>query len=65
MLLEAIPPLKQSLNRADKAHLLAKQYLQGSFEVEYIDQETQNKAAEMFNTTASKQNTIFDCVIVL
>ena len=63
-ILEAITALKRSLNLPDKAHLLNRQYKSGTFLVEYIDEELQRKASQLFEEKAvSKKNTIFDAVV--
>ncbi|MBI2590956.1 MAG: PIN domain-containing protein [Candidatus Blackburnbacteria bacterium] len=63
-ILEAITALKRSLNRPAEAHFLNQQYLQGAYEVEYVDSETQKRAGIIFEEKAvSKKNTIFDAVV--
>ena len=61
---EAITSLKRAANQPEKAHLLNKQYLAGAFQVEYIDSDIMQKAAEIFDKKAvSKQNTLFDAIV--
>ena len=62
-ILEAITALKRSLDLADEAHLINRQYLAGAFTVEYIDKEIQGRASQRFDKTNSKKNTIFDAVV--
>ncbi|OGY09968.1 MAG: hypothetical protein A2782_04710 [Candidatus Blackburnbacteria bacterium RIFCSPHIGHO2_01_FULL_43_15b] len=63
-ILEAITALKRSLNKPKEAHFINQQYLQGAYEVEYIDSETQKRAGVIFEKKAvSKKNTIFDAVV--
>lgn len=63
-ILEAITALKGAKNLPDKAHLINKQYLEGAFTVEFIDELTQRQAAIRFEKTVSKKNTIFDCLVI-
>lgn len=60
---EAITTLKRALNQPEKAHLLNRQLLDGSFQVEYPDQGIMNRASEMFEKTVSKKNTLFDAIV--
>lgn len=62
--LEAITALKRGLNLPDRANALNKQYSEGVFTVEYVDQEMQQRAGQIFSTAKSKKNTIFDAVVV-
>lgn len=61
---EAITTLKRALNQPEKAHLLNRQLLEGSFQVEYPDQEIMNLASKIFEKTLSKKNTLFDAIVV-
>lgn len=63
-ILEAITALKRAKNLPDKAHLINRQYQQGAFLIEFITDEIQRKASQRFEKTASKKNTIFDCLVV-
>lgn len=64
-ILEAITSLKRALNLPNKAHFLNRQYIEGIFVVEYIDEKLQQKASQIFQEKAvSKQNTIFDALVV-
>lgn len=63
-ILEAITALKRGLNQPEKAHLINRLYLQGKFNMEYITEEIQLRASQIFEEKAiSKKNTIFDAVI--
>lgn len=62
-ILEAIIALKRSLNLVSEAHFLNRQYLEGNFLVEFINEEIQRKASLRFEKTVSKKNTIFDCLV--
>jgi predicted nucleic acid-binding protein len=60
---EAITSLKRAANQPEKAHLLAKQLAQGTFNVTYVNQEIMNRACEIFDNAKSKQNTFFDAIV--
>ncbi len=60
---EAITSLKRAANQPEKAHLLAKQFAQGVFNVFYVDQFVMNRACEIFDGAKSKQNTFFDAIV--
>jgi predicted nucleic acid-binding protein len=62
-ILEAIVALRRGLNLPQQAKLLNLQYQQGVFTVEYTDEEVQLKASKRWETTDSKQNTIFDAIV--
>ncbi len=62
-ILETITTLKRALNQPDKAALINKQYQQGAFNIEYIDEDIQLKASQRFEKAISKKNTIFDAVV--
>src|SRR4051794_22924064 len=64
IILEAIAALKRGLDLPMEAHLLNRQYLNQEFNVQYVDEQTQTTASQLFETTDSKKNTIFDCVVV-
>ena len=63
-ILEAITALKRGKNLPDKAHLINKQYLDGAFTIEFVDEITQRQAGIRFEKTVSKKNTIFDCIVI-
>lgn len=60
---EAITTLKRAFNQPEKAHLINKQFQQGVFQTEYIDQEIMIRASQIFNKAVSKQNTLFDAIV--
>ena len=60
---EAITSLKRAANQPQKAHLLNRQYLAGAFQVEYISEQIMKRAAEIFDQTISKKNTLFDAIV--
>ncbi len=63
-IIEAITTLKRALNLPDKAHLINRQYLQGAFDIEYVDGQIQQSASKLFEEKAvSKKNTLFDAVV--
>lgn len=64
MILEAMTSLKRAKNEPKLAHLINKQFLsKDAFNVLYVDEEIQIKAAELFDKADSKKNTPFDAVI--
>lgn len=61
---EAITSLKRAANQPEKAHLINRQYLAGTFQVEYLSPDIMKRAAEIFDKEAvSKQNTLFDAIV--
>lgn len=63
-ILEAITTLKRKLNLTAKAQLIARQFLQGSFMVVWVDEDIQKDALERFTQkTRSKQHTVFDSIV--
>lgn len=60
---EAITSLKRAANQPEKAHLINRQYLAGVFQVEYISEDIMKKAAEIFDSAISKQNSLFDAIV--
>ncbi len=61
---EVVTTLKRAFNQPEKAHAINKQYLEGNFQVEYINEDIMKKAAEIFDKKAvSKQNTLFDAIV--
>ena len=63
-ILEAITALKRAKNLPEKARLINRQYLDGAFIVEFIDETTQRQASIRSEKTVSKKNTIFDCIVI-
>src|SRR6266852_5390086 len=51
-IIECITTLKRALNLPDKAHLINRQYLQGAFDIEYIDGQIQQSASKLFQEKA-------------
>ena len=62
-ILEAITALKRALNLPEKSALVNKQYQQGVFVVEYVNESIQMLASEYYEKAVSKQNTAFDAVV--
>ena len=63
-ILEAITALSRAKNMHEKAKLVTKQYLNGTFDIEYVNSEIQTKAADIFETKSkSKKNTFFDAIV--
>lgn len=62
-ILEAITSLSRALNLAQAAQSVNNQYLKGSLTVEYVDEQIQQRAGEIFAGNKSKKDTIFDAVV--
>ncbi len=62
-IVEAVTTLKRALNLPDKAQLINKQYQQGAFHVEYINEEIMARASRIFDKAVSKKNTFFDAIV--
>lgn len=62
-IIEAITALKRALNLPEKSALVNKQYQQGAFAVEYINESIQMLSSEYYEKAISKQNTAFDAVV--
>lgn len=62
-ILETITTLKRALSLPDKAALINKQYQQGAFMIQYVNEKIQLRASQRFSRTISKKNTIFDAVV--
>lgn len=60
---ETITSLKRAANQPEKAHLINKQLQQGTFYIEYPDEEIFQKASQIFEKAKSKQNTFFDAIV--
>lgn len=60
---EAITSLKRAANQPEKAHLLARQFADGAFNVVYVDQDIMKRACEIYANARSKQNTFFDAIV--
>lgn len=60
---EAITSLKRAAKQPEKAHLINRQYLAGSFHVEYINEDIMKRASQIFEKAISKQNTLFDAIV--
>lgn len=60
---ESITALHRKLSNSSAAALLNEHYKEGKFEVEYISEETMQKASELYNPDSSKQNTFFDAIV--
>lgn len=62
-ILEAITALKRAKNLPEKAHFINRQYQDGAFTLEFVDEVTQRQASIRFEKTVFKKNTIFDCIV--
>lgn len=64
-ILEAMTALKRKLSMDNKAQLIAKQFLDGDLNVLWVDEGISRDAVKFLTVNSkSKQNTVFDCVIV-
>lgn len=63
-ILEAITTLKRSLNKPEVAALVNNNFLNGEFNIVYVDETIQKLASEIFAKEKSKKNTIFDAVVL-
>ena len=61
---ETITTLKRKLGRADLAEKVIKQITSGKLSIENVDTDMLSVALKVFNPKASKQNTLFDALVV-
>ncbi len=64
VILEAVTSLRRALNKPDVALKVTEMFKNDEFNIIYVEEEIQKLASEIFATTKSKQNTIFDCVVL-
>lgn len=62
-ILEAITALKRALNLPEKSSLVNRQYQEGVFVVEYVDEKIQMLSGKYYEGAISKQNTAFDAIV--
>lgn len=60
---EAITSLVRAANQPQKAKLINRQFRDGKFHILYVGEEILLMAAEIFETSKSKQNTFFDAIV--
>ncbi|MHB8362199.1 MAG: PIN domain-containing protein [Patescibacteria group bacterium] len=63
-ILETITALKRALNKPDLSQLINTNYQNDFFGVIYINDKIQKRASIIFNDLISKQNTIFDAIVI-
>ena len=63
-ILEAITMLKRVFNQSNFSHELNKDYLDGKYNIVYVDETIQKLASEIFAKEKSKKNTIFDAIVL-
>ncbi|MCL4392961.1 type II toxin-antitoxin system VapC family toxin [Patescibacteria group bacterium] len=63
-LLEAITALKRGLNKPDLSKLINTHYKQDYFGIIYVDDKIQKRASDIFENIVSKQDTIFDTIVI-
>lgn len=61
---ETITTLKRKLGRADLAEKVIKQITDGKLSIENVDTDMLSEALKVFDPKASKQNTLFDALVV-
>lgn len=63
-ILETITFLRRALNKPEIAAEVNRRYLNGEFDVIYVDETIQKLASEIFAKEKSKKNTIFDAIVL-
>lgn len=61
---ETVTTLKRKLNRPDLAEKVVNQITGGTLSIENVDTDMLNEALKVFNPKGSKQNTLFDALVV-
>lgn len=61
---EAVTTLKRKLGRTDLAQKVIKQITGGTLSIENVDTDMLSEALKVFDPKASKQNTLFDALVV-
>jgi len=61
---EAVTTLKRKLRRVDLAEKVIKQITRGTLSIENVDTDMLSVALKVFDPKASKQNTLFDALVV-
>ncbi len=63
-ILETITALKRALNKPDLSKLINTNYQNDFFGIIYINDKIQKRASIIFDDLISKQNTIFDAIVI-
>lgn len=63
-ILEATTVLQKKLNNGSLAHSIARAFLKSGVKVEPVNDLTLQRAVKIFESTMSKQDTLFDCVVL-
>ena len=63
-ILETITALKGTLNKPDLSELINTNYQNDFFGIIYINDKIQKRASVIFDDLISKQNTIFDAIVI-
>ena len=63
-IVETITTLQRRLNNPPLAEKVRQQTIDGQLVIEEVDRETLKQASTLFNPFGSKQNTLFDAVVV-
>ncbi len=61
---ETVTTLKRKLNRPDLAEKVVNQVTLGTLSIENVDTDMLSVALKVFNPKGSKQNTLFDAIVV-
>lgn len=61
---EAVTTLKRKLGRTDLAQKAIKQITGGTLSIENVDTDMLSEALKVFDPKASKQNTLFDALVI-
>lgn len=63
-ILEAITALKRGLNESSLSTLINTNYKEDYFSIIYVDEKIQKRASSIFHNFISKQDTIFDAIVI-
>lgn len=63
-IIETVTTLKRKLGRADLAEKVVSRITSGTLSIENVDTNMLNEALKVFDPKGSKQNTLFDAVVV-
>lgn len=63
-IIETVTTLRRKLNRADLAEKVVSRIMDGTLSIENVDTDMLNEALKVFDPKRSKQNTLFDAIVV-
>ena len=64
-IIETVTTLRRKLNRADLAEKVVSRIMDGTLSIENVDTDMLNEALKVFDPKRSKQNTLFDAIVVV